>query len=209
MPVHLLAGLGNPGPEYAQTRHNLGWQCITALGERLGASWREDSKFSCRLAQVKFRGRTLRLALPTTYMNESGRCIGPLMRYFRLSPDQLAVAFDDITLPIGRLKIATRGSAGGHNGVSSVLQHAGDGFVRLKLGIGGKPHAETALRDWVLGKFNAEEQATVDQALPDWMTALQTLLQHGPETAMNRHNTRAKPLAPEPNPTTTTSASTP
>ncbi len=190
MSVQLIAGLGNPGPRYAGTRHNIGWQVVEAFGKRHSASWKEDSKFKARLAKVVIGGQNLWLAEPLTYMNDSGQALGPLLRYFKLETPQLCIIYDEINLPPTQIKFSVRGSAGGHNGVASVLQHCGQGFVRFRIGIGTKPHKEADLKNWVLSKFSKDEQAAFDSEMERYCDALDSLLTHGTDSTMNQFNTK-------------------
>ena len=161
MSVTLIAGLGNPGREYAATRHNLGFTVVEALAAAEGLKWKSDSRFEARIARWDVRpGVTRLLVMPQTYMNESGRALRALLDFHKVAPDALIVAYDDLTIDLGRVKVSVSGSAGGHNGVASLLEHLGDGFIRYRLGIGASRPAGMDIKDFVLGKFSSEEQTT-------------------------------------------------
>lgn len=190
MALAVIAGLGNPGTEYAETRHNLGAVVVETLAAGLGLSWKTEKATQCQVAKGSLRGKPVTLLRPKLFMNESGRALGAYARYHKLDPAAFVVAYDDITLELGRLRLTLRGSAGGHNGVADLLQHLGDGFSRYRLGIGGKPHADMPLKDWVLGTFSAEELICLKQRLPTFIEGFHLLWQVGPENAMNQLNTR-------------------
>ena len=190
MPIRLIAGLGNPGAQYARTRHNIGWRVVEAFGQRHGARWKEERKFHARVAKLERKGEALWLAEPLTYMNDSGTALGQLMRYYKIEAAEAVVIFDEINLPLAGLKLSAKGSAGGHNGLASVLAHCGPQVVRLRIGIGGKPAPEANLKDWVLSGFTAEEAKVIEAAVPQAVEALECLLDHGLERAMNQFNTK-------------------
>jgi PTH1 family peptidyl-tRNA hydrolase len=191
MSISLVAGLGNPGRDYADTRHNTGWVVLDAFAQKHGLAWRKSSRFDAQVARWDCApGHTLWLAKPQTFMNESGRALGALMRYHKLEPAQVAVIYDDLTIDLGLLKISVRGSAGGHNGVASVLEHLGNGFVRYRIGIGPKQPPQMDLKDFVLGKFTPEQRTLIDQNLTHYLTGLTLLLDRGVTPAMNQLNRR-------------------
>ncbi len=190
MSIALIAGLGNPGPEYRHTRHNVGYLAVEAFARKLGLTWSKEDRFLGNFSKTTTDGRPLWLALPLTYMNDSGRCLGPFCRYYHLPPESVVAVYDDITLPLGRMKLSLRGSAGGHNGVDSLLEHLGDSFVRLRIGIGGKAHPAMDLKDHVLGRFLPEEQAVIQSKMPDILQTLQHLVDKGPVPVMNLINQR-------------------
>lgn len=190
MAVSVIAGLGNPGSQYRYTRHNIGFEVVEALAASQGALWKEEKRFLCQLARVSLAGQAVTLVKPQTFMNDSGRSLGLLMRFLKLPVSDLCVVYDDITLETGRLKLSLNGSAGGHNGISSILEHLGSGFVRYRIGIGSKGHPEMKLSDWVLGKQTTEEKAVHSARLPDYLAGLESLVSEGIERAMNQFNTR-------------------
>ena len=189
--LSLVAGLGNPGREYASTRHNLGWLVLDALAAKQKLAWKPSAQFEAAIARWELPGgRTRWLVKPLTFMNDSGRAIAAVARYYKIAPADLAAVYDDLTIDLGLVKITTTGSAGGHNGVASLLEHVGDGFVRYRLGIGPKQPAQMDMADFVLGKFTPEQQITVNQKLETYVTGLELLLSRGVEPAMNQLNRR-------------------
>jgi PTH1 family peptidyl-tRNA hydrolase len=188
MSVAVIAGLGNPGAEHHRTRHNLGFWLVEALAHELRATWRHETRFQAEVARVEIAGQPVWLVKPLTYMNDSGVALGPFLHFHKLPDTALAALHDDITLPLGKMKISIRGSAGGHNGIASLLAHVGPHFVRVKLGIGGKVRAEMDLKDHVLGRLAPDDEALLQSRLPDFLQALRTLATHGPHEAMNLFN---------------------
>src|SRR3954468_9947604 len=158
MSVTLIAGLGNPGREYAATRHNLGFTVIDALAAAEGLKWKSESRFESETARWDVRAGVTRLLVkPQTYMNDSGRALRLLLDFHKVPVDALIVAYDDLTIDTGRVKVSVSGSAGGHNGIASLLEHLGNGFVRYRLGIGAPRPADMDIKDFVLGKFSTEQ----------------------------------------------------
>jgi PTH1 family peptidyl-tRNA hydrolase len=191
MSILLVAGLGNPGRDYADTRHNFGWIVIDAFARKHGLSWSAQTRFRAEIARWdRAPGKTLWLVKPQTYMNESGLALGALQRFHKLEPAQIAVVYDDLTLDLGLRKISASGSAGGHNGIASILEHVGNGFARYRLGIGPKVPSQMDLKDFVLGKFTPEQQILVAQQLESHLTGLALLLERGVDEAMNQLNRR-------------------
>lgn len=191
MSVTLIAGLGNPGREYAGTRHNLGFTVVEALAAAEGLKWKSDSRFEARIARWDVRpGLTRLLVMPQTYMNESGRALRALLDFHKVTPDALIATYDDLNIALGSVKVSVTGSAGGHNGVASLLEHLGGGFVRYRLGIGANRPAGMDLKDFVLGKFSSEESTLIDQKLTTFVDGLRLLLASGPAQAMNLLNRR-------------------
>ncbi len=191
MSVTLIAGLGNPGREYAGTRHNLGFTAVEALAAAEGLKWKKESRFESETARWDVRpGLTRLLVKPQTFMNDSGRALRRLLDFHSVAVNTLIVAYDDLTIDIGRVKVSVRGSAGGHNGVASLLEHLGSGFIRYRLGIGAPRPAEMDLKDFVLGKFSTEQNNLIDQQLTTFVDGLRLLLNRGYAEAMNTLNRR-------------------
>jgi peptidyl-tRNA hydrolase, PTH1 family len=188
MSIAVIAGLGNPGAEYIRTRHNLGFWLVEALAREAGAAFRAEPRFQAEVARADFAGRAVWLLKPLTFMNDSGAAVGPFLHFHKVPAAALAVVHDDITLPLGRLKITVRGSAGGHHGIASLLAHAGEGFSRVKLGIGGKAHPSMYLANHVLSRLTPEEEAALAVRQPDFLAALRLLIAEGPDAAMNQVN---------------------
>lgn len=191
MSVTLIAGLGNPGREYAATRHNLGFTVVDALAAAEGLKWKSDSRSESLTARWDVRpGVTRLLVKPQTFMNDSGRALRALLDFHKVAPDALIVAYDDLNIDLGLVKVSVTGSAGGHNGIASLLEHVGNGFVRYRLGIGGPRPAGMDLKDYVLGKFTSEETSLIDQKLTTFVDGLRLLLTSTPAHAMNLLNRR-------------------
>ncbi len=191
MSVTLIAGLGNPGREYAATRHNLGFTVVDALAAAEGLKWKSETRFEAETARWDVRpGVTRLLVKPTTFMNDSGRALRGLLAFHKAAVSDLIVAYDDLTIGTGAVKVSVTGSAGGHNGVASLLEHLGSGFIRYRLGIGGPRPAEMDLKDFVLGKFSKEQTHIIDQKLTSFVDGLRLLINRGPAEAMNILNRR-------------------
>lgn len=184
----LIVGLGNPGKDYERTRHNVGFRAIDLLAQKLGCKI-DRLKFQGLYCQTTYGGKKLFLLKPQTYMNLSGRSVLQLSAYFNIPPQRMIVIFDDISLPPGRLRIRADGSAGGHNGIKSVIAEVGSqDFPRVKVGVGAKPHPEQDLADWVLSGFSAGEEKDLSSALERAADAALCIIDKGvPETA-NRFN---------------------
>lgn len=182
----LIVGLGNPGDQYDGTRHNAGFLVVDALA-RQGRFSVNRVKFKALTAQAEVGGQGALVMKPTTYMNLSGEAVGEAARFYKLPPERVLVLSDDVDLPLGRLRIRAKGSAGGHNGLKSIIQHLGtDQFPRIKLGVGGKPHPDYDLADWVLGRLQGEDRKVMDEAAVRAAQAVECLLRDGIQTAMNR-----------------------
>lgn len=197
MSITLVLGLGNPGREYAETRHNVAWRVLDALAAREGLAWKSSTAFAADVARWDHpSGRPVLLAKPLTYMNASGRAARALANFYKLTNPRIAAVYDDLTIDLGWVKVSERGSAGGHNGVADLILQLGNGFIRYRLGIGPKQPAQMDLKDFVLGKFSPEQRLLVDQKLPFYLSGLDLLLTSGPEKAMNHLNRRV-PNEPE------------
>ena len=154
----LVVGLGNPGENYARTRHNVGFRTLDAIAASLGASVTR-AKFRGLTAQATYAGQKLLLLKPQTFMNNSGLSVMDAARFYRLPPERVLVLFDDISLDVGRLRVRADGSAGGHNGMKSIIGALNSqSFPRVKIGVGAKPHPDYDLADWVLSNFSAQEE---------------------------------------------------
>ena len=184
----LVVGLGNPGQNYARTRHNVGFRAVDALAEKLGVKI-DRARFRGLTAQASAGGEKLLLLKPQTFMNLSGEAVGEAARFYKLPPERVLVISDDVSLPLGKLRIRKGGSAGGHNGLKSIIQHLGtDQFPRIKVGVGQKPHPDYDMADWVLSKFAGEDLKTITEAIRKAADAVECLIQEGPDKAMNRFN---------------------
>ena len=184
----LIVGLGNPGREYEKTRHNCGFRAVDLLAQKLGCK-ADKLKFQGLYAQVNYNGVKLFLLKPQTYMNLSGRAVLQLSAYYRIPPQRIIVLFDDISLEPGRLRVRGDGSAGGHNGIKSIIQELGtQTFPRVKIGVGPKPHPEYDLADWVLSTFSASEEKAMAVSLANAADAALAIVDHGVPEAANRFN---------------------
>ena len=184
----LIVGLGNPGKEYERSRHNAGFRGIDLLAEKLGCKI-DKGKFQGLYTQVSYHDRKLFLLKPQTFMNLSGRSVLQLSAYYSIPPERIIVLFDDISLPPGRLRIRAEGSAGGHNGIKSIIAELGSqAFPRVKIGVGAKPTPEFDLAAWVLSSFSAKEEKDLRFALENAADAALAIIDHGVPEAANRYN---------------------
>ena len=184
----LIVGLGNPGREYEKSRHNCGFRALDHLADSLNCRV-DKAKFQGLYGQVSCRGRKLFLLKPQTFMNLSGRSVVQLSAYFHIPPQRIIVLFDDISLEPGRLRIRPSGSAGGHNGLKSIIAELGSqDFPRVKIGVGAKPHPDYDLADWVLGSFSASDEKLVEPALERAGDAALCIMEHGCSEAAGRFN---------------------
>ena len=184
----LIVGLGNPGKDYERTRHNCGFRAIDMLAESLGCKI-DKGKFQGLYGQTTYKGNKLFLLKPMTYMNASGQSVLQMSAYYKIPPTRIIVLFDDISLEPGRLRIRGDGSAGGHNGIKSIIQELGSqDFPRVKIGVGAKPNPQQDLADWVLSGFAANEQKALDAALQYAGDAALCIIEKGIQEAANRYN---------------------
>ncbi|MDB6071527.1 MAG: pth [Verrucomicrobiales bacterium] len=192
MPLRLLIGLGNPGPEYENTRHNAGFMIIDRIAARLGATWAKERKFDGWFA----RADGLYLLKPKTFMNLSGKSVAAVSGFFKIPPADMLAIYDDVALPEGRLRIKPSGSAGGHNGIKSMIASLGsDQFPRLRFGVGAAE--EKSLVGHVLGRFDPSTEAELHKSLEKAADAAIFATLRGLESAMNQFNT-AEPPRPKP-----------
>ena len=184
----LIVGLGNPGKEYERSRHNCGFRAVDTLAEKLGCKI-DRAKFQGLYGQTTYKGKKLMLLKPMTYMNLSGRSVLQLSAYFSIPPQKIIVMFDDISLEPGRLRIRPAGSAGGHNGIKSIIQELGSqAFPRVKIGVGAKPHPDYDLADWVLSTFSAQEEKALGVSLSNAADAALAIIDCGVPEAANKFN---------------------
>ena len=184
----LIVGLGNPGREYEHSRHNAGFRAIDALAQKLGCKI-DKGKFQGLYTQVSWQGEKLFLLKPQTYMNLSGQAVLQLSAYYSIPPERIIVLFDDISLPPGRLRIRSEGSAGGHNGIKSIIAELGSqAFPRVKIGVGAKPNPEYDLAAWVLSSFSSREEKDLSFALENAAEAALTIIDKGVPEAANKYN---------------------
>ncbi len=193
IPLRLLVGLGNPGPKYRHTRHNVGFWWADALAERCGAAWREESKFRGELTRVRVSGAAdaLWLLKPQTFMNLSGESIGALARFHRIEPAEILVVHDELDLPVGAARLKFAGGHGGHNGLRNTISQIGADFWRLRLGIGHPGHKDQVL-DYVLNRASQEDERALDEAIAASLDALSIFLIEGGEKAMQALHSRTR-----------------
>ena len=184
----LVVGLGNPGDKYENTRHNVGFLTVDQIAEQLRVPV-QKLKYRALTNTVELGGQKVLLMKPVTYMNLSGEAVGEAARFYKIPPEHVLVISDDVSLPLGRLRVRKGGSAGGHNGLKSIIQHLGtDQFPRVKIGVGEKPHPDYDMADWVLSKFTGEDLKTITAAVERAAKAVECLIAEGPDKAMNRFN---------------------
>ncbi len=185
--MYLIAGLGNPTREYEKTRHNVGFDTIDVLAEMINTDVAER-KFKGLYGKGILGGEKVILLKPQTFMNLSGESVRAAADFYKIPPDHIIVIYDDISLDVGHLRIRTKGSAGGHNGIKNIIAHLGtQEFPRIKIGVGGKP-PRMDLADYVLSRFSAEERKIMEMAFKDAAYAAQVMIAEGPDAAMNRFN---------------------
>ena len=184
----MIVGLGNPGKEYEKTRHNVGFRSTDLLAGLLKTKI-DRLKFKALTRMVNYNDMKVLLVQPQTYMNLSGAAVSALATYYKVAPERILVIFDDISLPVGRIRIRKDGSAGGHNGIKSIIQSLGsDQFPRVKVGVGAKPHPDYDLADWVLSRFSAQEEKALAPALENAANAALLVLDQGTEKAASAYN---------------------
>jgi len=185
---HLIVGLGNPGAEYAHTRHNVGFMLAELLVRRWRVEWSAGRKFQSRLAKAEYDGRPVIFCEPQTFMNLSGEAVGALVGFYRLPPARLLVAVDDADLPLGEIRLRPGGSSGGHHGLESIEQHLGSReFARLRIGIGRKD-GKREITGHVLGRLNPSEMTVMEKILTRAADQVECWLTHGLQKAMSQFN---------------------
>lgn len=183
----LIIGLGNPGAPYKQTRHNVGFNIVQRFAEKLGAHFKHASELAGEIAQAAIREKKIWMLLPTTFMNLSGDAVKRCMDYYKVPVDHLIVVCDDIALPIGKIRMRSKGSCGGHNGLRSVEAHLNtEHYVRLRVGVGGP--GSQVLVDYVLGRFSLEEDKVIQEAVGEAVQVLKLWITAGTAVAMQTAN---------------------
>lgn len=185
---YLVVGLGNPGFQYEKTRHNVGFMALDSFAEKEGATLNKN-KYNALIGEVKLKDLRILLVKPQTFMNNSGSAVSAIASFYKISPEKIIVLFDDISLPVGNIRIRRKGSHGGHNGMKDIVELLGnDNILRIKIGIGDKPHPDYDLASWVLGKFPKEEIEQLDKAIDKTVSALKEIMLNGVDSAMNKFN---------------------
>ena len=184
----MLVGLGNPGLPYERSRHNVGFRAIDLLC-RTGGFRADRLRSKALTGKCEFAGEKVLLVKPVTYMNLSGTAVRALADYYKIPPERILVIFDDISLPVGKLRVRPSGSAGGHNGVKSLIAELGSqDFPRIKVGVGAKPHPDYDLADWVLSSFSPQDEALLKPTLERALEAAASVITRGVPETMNRFN---------------------
>lgn len=180
--------LGNPGPKYNGTRHNAGFMAADAVEKELGVSINK-MRFKALTATAEIGGEKVLLMKPQTFMNLSGEAVIQALRFYKLSPEHVIVVSDEVSLPVGKIRIRRSGSAGGHNGLKNIIQNLGtDGFPRIRMGVGSAPHPDYDMADWVLGTFKNQDAEDMAEAAKKVSAAVQCYIIDGPDKAMNKFN---------------------
>ncbi len=187
--LYLIVGLGNPGSQYARTRHNAGFMVLDRLAEQWRAHWTLEKKFKARLARTEREENKLFLCRPETYMNASGEAVGPIAAYYQVPPQNVLVAVDDADLPFGEIRLRPKGSSGGHHGLESIEQHFGtQDFLRLRIGIGRQDPTIRQITGHVLSQFSTAESELLEKILKRACDQIESWLHEGIMKAMSRFN---------------------
>lgn len=198
-PIEIIAGLGNPGAEYRDTRHNAGFWLLDALAQRCGAEFKAERRFQAETARADLDGYTCHLLKPQTFMNRSGQAVAALARYYRIPIESVLVVHDEIDLPAGTVRLKRGGGHGGHNGLRDIIEVFGGatGFLRLRLGVGRPDHSDQVV-NYVLHAPSAGDRQAIDTAIADALAVLPQVVAGQGERAMNRlHRRREENSAPE------------
>ena len=189
-PTWLVAFLGNPGLKYAGTRHNAGFMTADALAKKQNVDINK-ARFQALTAQCELGGEKVLLMKPQTYMNLSGQAVSQAARFYKIPPEHVLVVSDEVSLPVGKLRIRTKGSAGGHNGLKNIIAQLGtDAFPRIRLGVGAPPHPEYEMIDWVLSTFQNQDAEEMEKTAARAADAVVCYIEKGPDRAMNLYNTK-------------------
>jgi PTH1 family peptidyl-tRNA hydrolase len=187
--LYLVAGLGNPGSEYARTRHNAGFMAVERFGKKFSAEWKEQSRFHSRVARLEVGGRNVILCEPQTYMNTSGQAIAPLAGFYKVPPERFLAVVDDADLPFGQIRLRSEGSSAGHHGLESIEEHLGTRqFARLRVGIGRTDRGLREITGHVLGRFSPDEAEVLEKVLERCASQIECYLAVGIQKAMSLYN---------------------
>ncbi len=190
LPLRIIVGLGNPGPEHQVTRHNVGFWFVDLLARRHGGEFRDYRKYSGETARVTIDGQELILLKPTTYMNRSGLSVRQISDFYKIVPDDILVAHDELDLPVGSVRLKNGGGHGGHNGLRDTIAHIGENFWRLRLGI-GHPGIKAEVIDYVLTRAPRAEEDLILEAVNTAADSVPLILEQGAERAMTKLHSRA------------------
>jgi PTH1 family peptidyl-tRNA hydrolase len=195
-PLKIVVGLGNPGAEYARTRHNAGFWLVDELARRHGGTFRSEGKHQAELARVRIGPEDIWLVKPMSFMNRSGGPVSSVLGFYKLTPAQMLVAHDEIDLPSGTVRLKEAGGHGGHNGLRDIIAAQGDAFWRLRIGV-GHPGSRNEVVDFVLTRAGSDEQRAIDETITAGADAIEEMLRSGAQIAMNKLHARPKPAAPK------------
>ena len=185
---YIIVGLGNPGREYENTRHNCGFDAVDKLAEEYNCEMKK-LRFKSLTGECRISGKKCLLMKPSTYMNLSGEAVVQAINFYKIDPSRVIIMFDDISLDTGKMRIRMKGSDGGHNGMKNIIYLAGsDMFPRIKIGVGKKPHPDYDLKDWVLGKFSAVDRKSVDTVIENCVQAVKLMVEDNASEAMQKFN---------------------
>lgn len=185
---YIICGLGNPGTEYENTRHNIGFMTVDTLCEKYNVSCKK-LKFKSLTGDAVISGKRCLIMKPTTFMNKSGEAVTEAMNFYKIPPENCIIVFDDISLEPGHLRIRRKGSDGGHNGIKNIIYLSGsDAFPRIKMGVGAKPHPDYNLADWVLGHFKKEDGDALEKCFDNAVSAIELMVDGKIDQAMNKFN---------------------
>lgn len=183
----IVVGLGNPGSAYDNTRHNIGFSAVDYIAEKTGAKITK-AKFSALLGTWEYERKKVMLLKPQTFMNLSGDAVGPRAKFYKIPPENVIIIYDDVSLPVGKMRIRRKGSRGGHNGIKSIINHIGENFPRVKIGVGEKPHPDYDLAAWVLGKFGTDDKKALQEEYEKVFDAVKLIIDGKTDKAMNLYN---------------------
>lgn len=185
---YIIVGLGNPGTEYENTRHNIGFMTIDTLCEKYKINCKK-LKFKSLTGDATIAGKRCLIMKPSTFMNKSGEAVTEAMSFYKIPPERTIIVYDDISLEPGKMRIRRKGSDGGHNGIKNIIYLSGfDTFPRIKMGVGAKPHPDYNLADWVLGHFKKEDGEKLEQCFNNAVAALELIVDGKIDQAMNKYN---------------------
>ena len=184
---YIVAGLGNPGSKYQNTRHNIGFETLDYIADKNNVSVTK-AKFSALYGVWETEGKKVMLLKPQTFMNLSGEAVMQAAKFYKVPAENIIVIFDDVSLDVGKMRIRAKGSAGGHNGIKSIISHMGQEFPRIKMGVGQKPHPDYDLADWVLGKFTESDKKLLADRFEDAHRAVTLMVTGDSQKAMNLYN---------------------
>ena len=183
-----IVGLGNPGAKYEGTRHNVGFNCADVIAKEHKVKLAKN-KYNAFFGEVNISGKRCLIIKPQTFMNLSGEAVVPLLKFYKVNPQNSIVIFDDVSLDVGHLRLRRAGSHGGHNGMRNIIEQSGtDDFMRIKIGVGKKPHPDYDLADWVLSCFKGDDKVIIEKSIEKAALAAECIVSNGIEYAMNKYN---------------------